>query len=262
MMAKTLLLVGAAVVAGQPTCNNNCTGNGANCALTNSYCYRSLGSRNVTACDTSSMTCTGDSCAAGTNSMDGTTCSKCADTCGSNANNATCTATTSCLWAAQYCVPVTTPTPAPCAASTSATCTGMAGCFWLSVSSTTCTGPAVAYSTCYPCNGTSLFGTVVTRSALANNVGKTCTWAKVSPYTYSFMLTINAAAQASTMCGTLTPADAVADPAALSAAALVSSFANLVPFAAPAPTVTCTMPSGANAKTPSLAILGLIAAFA
>jgi len=82
----------------------------------------------------------------------------------------------------------------------------------------------------------------------------------VTPYTYSYSLTINAAAQASTTCAALTAGDPVADPAALTVAAALGLFSGgLIPFAG-VPTVTCTQASGANALMPSLAIMGLIAA--
>jgi len=266
MITKALLLVGASVVAGQLACYSqpltNCTtaqGSGLTCAPTTGSCYRAIGP-NVTACSTAAMTCAGGSCATGTAIMDGTTCSTCADQCSTFSSNATCSVAPSCAWLAPLCGPAAAMMTLPCSATTSATCTALDNCFWLSVTTKNCGAAASTYSVCTPCNGT--FSSVATRSALHNNVGKTCTWAQVSPFTYSFSLTINAASESATTCAAFTAPDPVADPAALTVASQTQLFGNPVPFTG-APTVTCTTPSsGADALIPSLALLGVFAALA
>jgi len=196
-------------------------------------------------------------CANGPSLRDGKTCSKCADTCNTKTTNETCVDAANmdqCQWVGSFCSGGVA-TPQPCQGATASACTGEANCFWTSFNYNLCNTATSRPGFCSPCNGTY----AAVRSALRNNVGKTCKWATTSAgfSTNAFSLSIGAASQ-SADCPAFTAADKAADEAALTTAAANRLFSGLAAIEG-APVVTCTQASGAASLLPSLAILGLIA---
>jgi len=262
-MMKALLVTGASVVFGQGTfCFQqpltNCSTSGIpGCAEQKERCTRRLG---ATACDTASATaCTTAMCINGASVVDGKTCSKCVDNCGSKTDNATCFEAATmdqCVWVPKACGGFVFP-PQPCSGASSTACTGEPGCFWTSFNTNLCNVAKSTPGFCSQCNGTY----AAVRSALKNNIGKTCKWATTSTgfSTNAFTLSIGAAAQSATECPAFTAADKAADEAALTKAAADKLFSSPLAAIEGTPVITCTMASGAASFLPSLAILGLIA---
>jgi len=257
-----LLVTGASVVFGQGTfCFQqpltNCSTSGIpGCSEQKEYCARKL---TATACDTASATaCTTAMCINGPSVIDGKTCSKCVDNCISKVDNATCfdASMDQCVWVPKACGGFVIP-PRPCAGTTSAACTGEANCFWTSFNTNLCNVAKSGTGLCSPCNGTY----AAVRSALKNNIGKTCKWATTSTgfSTNAFTLSIGAAAQSATDCPAFTAADKAVDEAALTKAAADKLFSFGLAAIEGTPVITCTQASGAASFLPSLAILGLIA---
>jgi len=223
---------------------NNCTfaTSGLNCSTYPGTCYRSF---SAGACNTSSSSsCPGTACANAAFFTDGASCSKCADTCSQFQTNATCVNSGSCSWIAPGCTNTLASYSPPCASTTQVGCVAEQGCFWLDFSDNQCGAPT-ARSFCSQCNGT----LNAYRSALYNNVGKTCTWSMDAPFTTAFSFTVNAASQASTLCSAFTAPDPVADPAAITAAAYRRLFGNLLPFANIS-TVNCAAPTNPPTLAP------------
>jgi len=112
---------------------------------------------------------------------------------------------------------------------------------------------------CSQCNATGDLKNA--KSALKNNVGKTCKWAIATPYTTAYSLTISSVAQA-TDCPVFATADKTADEGLISTLVKNQGLGNLKPFdSTTVPAITCTVQAaGAGSLIPSLALLGLIAA--
>jgi len=268
-MMKALFLFGAPVAIAQscytqPTDNCTKATSGLDCVVSAARCYRSGGG-----CDTTMMTC-GPMCAAGTSLTDAKSCSKCADSCSTTMDNATCVGAGGgpCSWAPALCIPATTMMTAPCTATTQADCTAQSNCFWVSYNDNQCGVAGKARNFCTPCNGTTVFTTAI-RSALANKAGQTCTWAKGDGYANGYSVSISAAAQNSD-CAAMTAADSVADIAGIVAFAALGTAtapaANgtiVTPFAATAALPTCaTSSNDASSLLPGMALLATIALLA
>jgi len=273
---KALLVAGASVVLSQSTCAGysatNCTGNSivgqyynATCGLSVGSCVRNVS--NAPLCATNAMTCSGNACGVGMLATNLTSCSKCGDQC-AGASSTACVAAGmngACTWYAPACGPVTAMMTYPCSGSTQSTCTGELGCFWVSVTANAC-GGAMPTARCFQCNSTASY-TAALRSALYNNVGKTCSWAAATPFTSGASLTINAVAQSADTvnCPAFAAASALLDPVTITTAITVGGVAGPVPFFGQAAfsstsVATCaTQGSGVAELLPSVALLGLIA---
>jgi len=280
-MMKALLVAGASVALAQTTCAGysitNCTGNSivstyynATCGLYQGTCYRNTSAAPM--CSTSMTTCAGNACGTGMMVSNVTSCSKCTDQC-YGSTMAACTASTmmgACSWNPTTCGPISAMMTFPCQGATSAACTGEAGCYWLSYTANACASP-VTTARCYQCNQTTTIMTLSLRSALFNNVGKTCSWPASAPYSAS-SLTINAVAQSSDManCPAFMAASAIADPATITASIIAGGllmgggapFFGQVPFSGTTIATCAAQSSGVAELLPSMALLGLIAVVA
>jgi len=274
-MMKALLVAGASVALAQSTCAgynvSNCTGNSIVGQYYNATCGVSAGgcSRNYTigACATNMMTCAGNACGVGTMLANASSCSKCMDQC-AGATMAACTGSAmngACTWSNPSCVPVTAMMTYPCSGTTQSSCTTELGCFWVSYTSNACATPMTT-ARCYQCNSTYSFSQSL-RSALYNNVGKTCSWPASTPYSAS-SLTVNAVAQSSDTvnCPAFAAASAMGDPVTITAAIVAGGmmaggapFFGQVPFSGTSIATCAAQSSGVAELLPSVALLGLIA---
>jgi len=203
------------------------------------------------------MTCSGPACAAGSMAMNQSSCSKCADQCSGATTAAACTGSamnSACVWNPPACGNAMMMMTTPCSGASTSACTQEAGCFWLDFSTTVC-GQTTKRAACYQCNSSAIDSP--TRSALAANVGKTCTWAAMAPYGAS-SVTINSISQSSDTANCPAMMGAMAgDPATITTAASKGTFG--VQGIQASQTATCaSQSSGVATLIPSLAFLGLI----
>jgi len=148
----------------------------------------------------------------------------------------------------------------PCAGTSASACTGEAGCFWLDYSFTAC-GMTTKVAKCYQCNSTYVVDSG-TRSALSNNVGKTCSYPATAPYGAS-SITINSISQSTDTANCPAMAAASMSDSATITAALAARKLGGAQQVDASTTATCTtQSSGVAALIPSLAFLGLIAVVA
>jgi len=273
---KALLVAGASIATAQiyactSLAADNCTGmmtvSNYSCAPNTGSCTRNVS--NAPVCATNMMTCAGTACGVGTMLANLTSCSKCMDQCAGSSMTA-CTASAmngACTWNPPACGYAPTPMMAQaCSGTTSAACTGEAGCFWVSTTSNAC-GASMPSARCYQCNSTYSFSLGL-RSALYNNVGKTCSWGAMAPYGAA-SLTVNAVAQSSDMgnCPAFAAASSMGDPVTITAAIIAGGILGYAPFFGPGgqpfsgtTLATCaTQSSGVAELLPSVALLGLIA---
>lgn len=270
-MKAVLFAAGVSVVAGQyvegslgagciQQSVSNCTET-YGCAMsgTAGMCGRNYSSSVIT-CSTASKTCeTGVECMAMANKPSNwQTCSTCADNCHTH-TQATCsgTAGSACTWYEPSCQPILAPTQCG-GATTNAACTAKSNCFWVGYKHTVC-GVEMDGSACLPCNGT-LF-TAPIRSAIKNQVGSSCTFAKAAPYDASYTFRTVEYGQHG-MC-TATTTTMGGDAQALGSILLTGATGALVrdvPFAGSSlANPTCTKASSAAALMPSLALLAIFA---
>jgi len=267
MKSLLLFVVGACALNCFNEPVSNCIAVGCNCTVIPGICLRS---NSAPPCDiTSASTCPGTDCANSTALRDGQTCSTCGDTCIDYQSNDTCVASGVCTWTKPFCTYEGSGGPPvfPCSSSNQTGCVAEAGCFWFDVSNTQC-GASTTNRFCTQCNGT--FAPYL--SALHNNVGNTCSWSVVAPFTLPFSLTVNSYAQDSTLCTAVTAPTTLADQAALTAAAYAglfvyhrpfdnSSTITCVPVVAPTAAPTTKAPqaqaASANSLFPSLAVMAV-----